>query len=297
MNKVGYFTKMEYKDGGIAFSAMICLYIFITFIGQALLSVIVKSQSTANIAISSLFSPLAMLAVIVYYRVLKRGGLTELTGIKKFKIISLAPSILLAIGMLFGLGFVNGLFVNLLESVKLNINVLVLPFNSVGDLIIFLVVLALIPAIVEEIFFRGLLLNALKNSKSLVAIICISICFALYHCSASQLVYQIIYGAGLTMLALYTKSTVPGMIVHFINNAVVILLEYFNAQINLMNIFGIIGGIICLAVFVFIVVKKLKKHHTVQENNGAISKFFIPFGIFGVAICTLMLILNLIPAV
>ena len=67
MNKVDSFTKMEHKDGGIAYSAMICLYIFIVFIGQAVLNAIVKSQSTISIAISALFSPLAMLAVIAYY--------------------------------------------------------------------------------------------------------------------------------------------------------------------------------------------------------------------------------------
>lgn len=295
MNKVDSFTKMEHKDGGIAYSAMICLYIFIVFIGQAVLNAIVKSQSTISIAISALFSPLAMLAVIAYYRIFKRGNLTELTGVKKFNTVSLLPSILLATGMLFGLGFVNGIFINALKSLGCYVSEFVLAFNGVGDLVVYLIVLALVPAIVEEAFFRGLMLNALKGAKPIVAVICTSLCFALYHCSASQLVYQIIYGVGLALFATYAKSTIPCMVAHFINNAMVILLEYFNVQLDLMNIISIVFGIICLAVFMIIMVKNLKKQHTVKQNDGTISKFFVPFGLFGVIICSLMIILNLIP--
>ncbi|MBQ9734453.1 MAG: CPBP family intramembrane metalloprotease [Clostridia bacterium] len=282
------------KDGGLAFSLMIIVYMVFSFFGQAIISLFCEKGSAVYIAISSVITALSVFSVTVYFSKSKKIGYFDICKVKKFKPTAIFAVLFLSIGMFFGLGFINGAFSTLLKNAGLSVGELILPLENVGHLILFSVVLALLPAVVEELFFRGLMLTALKNVKVVYAAIYIAISFALYHCSIAQLFYQLIYGAALTFLAVYAGSIIPCVIVHFINNFTVIILEYFNVGINLYHPLVISLGLVALAIYsVIIAVSLIRRDKKTEIEKRSAVGFYLPFGAFGTVICLALLIMNL----
>ena len=88
--------------------------------------------------------------------------------------------------------------------------------------------LALAPAIAEEIAFRGTLLTAFRPrgprfSKKLAVATGIGLLFGAFHLSIYRFLPTALVGTFLTMLALRSGSIFPGMLVHFGNNAMAVL--------------------------------------------------------------------------
>lgn len=80
--------------------------------------------------------------------------------------------------------------------------------------------LAIIPAIAEEMLFRGLLQRSLEEVwRPLSAALCTTIVFALLHFQPSMFLPMVVLSAVLSLLAQRSQSLVPGMILHAVFNA------------------------------------------------------------------------------
>lgn len=89
-----------------------------------------------------------------------------------------------------------------------------------------LVALAVLPAIVEELVFRGVLARALARHSVALAIVGSAIAFSLYHVDPAQMVSTFPLGLALATMAVRSGSVVPGMIAHFLNNATVLVVSH-----------------------------------------------------------------------
>ena len=90
-----------------------------------------------------------------------------------------------------------------------------------------LIVACILPAICEELVFRGTVAQSLVNSKSKLAALAISgALFALFHGNPAQTIHQFVLGAFLTLLALRSGSLWTTVIVHLYNNVLVVALSY-----------------------------------------------------------------------
>ncbi|MBE5754522.1 MAG: CPBP family intramembrane metalloprotease [Clostridiales bacterium] len=274
--------------GGLAFFSAISIFVIITFLGQTIFGLIFEQTSVEYIAICSTFSAIAFAIVSIYYGVKVKKPFENLFSINKFNPIHIVLTLILSAGMFFGLGFINTAFVELLKSVGITLSSSVVPLNNFGNFILFSILLAFIPAVFEEIFFRGVLLNSLNKVKTLIAAILVGGCFALYHCSLAQLIYQFIYGVLLCLLVKTAKSVIPAVISHFINNFAVILLEYYRVQIDLFNPIIIACGIALLVVFTILTLLILKKSSKPDYKKGEVKDFFLPCGVFGMVICLVL---------
>lgn len=88
-----------------------------------------------------------------------------------------------------------------------------------------LLFIAVVPAICEELTFRGLLARSLATRLSPVWAIGIQAAvFSAYHLSVAQLIPTFVLGFVLGALALRAGSTVPAMIGHLVNNTVALLI-------------------------------------------------------------------------
>ena len=90
--------------------------------------------------------------------------------------------------------------------------------NPVGRIVLFLLVAVAAP-IIEELFFRGVLYSALKTRFSTVACVVISAaCFAVVHPMGDWLP---IFGLGCLLATVreLRQSVVPGIVLHFCQNA------------------------------------------------------------------------------
>ena len=88
---------------------------------------------------------------------------------------------------------------------------------------LYLVVFALMPALFEEIAFRGFILNGLRHRlRPWTAIILSSFLFAIYHMNVFQALPAFALGIVLGLLAVWSGSVLPGMLLHLLYNGVLI---------------------------------------------------------------------------
>lgn len=278
-------------DGGLSFAILMVGYIVLAFFVQAILLAFTDTNSTLFVAVNSLVSPLALIFVIVYQIKVKNRSISVLS-LNKFNKLHLLTAILLSVGMFLGLGFVNVLFAQFLGGIGLNLASPNIPLNNPFELIFFSVTIALLPAVFEELLFRGILLNSLKGENLLVRIFTVGLCFALYHCSVSQFVYQFIYGVAFCLLAIVAKSVIPCIIAHFINNFSILLLTYLKVNVDLTNALLIALGLLALIGYFLISCFGLKGQVQQVPKKG-IKFFYLPFGLFGIGMCLIILLGNL----
>ena len=86
--------------------------------------------------------------------------------------------------------------------------------------------LCLVPAVTEELFFRGALQGLLRPSGSAAAIFGTALLFGLLHLDLAQGLTAFICAVFLGWLAERSGSILPGMLLHFINNTLAFLTLY-----------------------------------------------------------------------
>lgn len=135
--------------------------------------------------------------------------------------------------------------------------------------ILCVLVIAIMPAIGEEIFFRGFLYGSLRNRYSAVwGIILSSLVFGAYHMSLVKLLPTAILGACCAYIAYRSDSIFIGMFLHFLNNMIsLVAVEYpeqmekilpvlMKSQITTVEILGMLAvGLVCVAAGVLILGK------------------------------------------
>lgn len=94
-----------------------------------------------------------------------------------------------------------------------------------------LVVLAITPALCEELLFRGYVQRQLERGAGIVAGILLSgIVFGLYHLRLTQAIPLCVLGIYLAWLTWRTGSLWPAIVVHFLNNAIAIAVGAYIAN-------------------------------------------------------------------
>lgn len=79
--------------------------------------------------------------------------------------------------------------------------------------------LCVLPAVLEELLFRGLAQGLLRPHGALLAVVGQAMLFALLHGSLSGILYALPAGLFFGLLAEQTGSVLPGMLLHLCNNA------------------------------------------------------------------------------
>lgn len=89
-----------------------------------------------------------------------------------------------------------------------------------------LITYALIPALVEELVFRGWILGSLRPFGERRALLLSALIFGLMHMNLTQAPFAFMLGLLFGFIFLRTGRLWPGMAVHFLNNAMSVVLEY-----------------------------------------------------------------------
>ena len=102
--------------------------------------------------------------------------------------------------------------------------------SSIDVLIINLVVIALMAAVSEELFFRGILQKVLVEStrNTHLSVWIGAIIFSAFHMQFLGFVPRMLMGAYLGYLFLWSGSLWPGIIAHFINNGMAVFLIWLS---------------------------------------------------------------------
>lgn len=269
----------EYKGGGgksagVFYSAIIFSLIILTLVISVIIQLSTKSSSYQETNWYQYLSyGMSSVAIIITIAIgVKLSGESPKSFSIRFTID--AKSILIValifFGMIFGLSKVNDGFVWVFKKIGYEP-----PQSNVTNLNAFLSVLiiALLPAIFEELLFRGFILHGLKTLGEMKAILLSAFLFSLYHLSPAQTAYQFIVGVLFALLALKSKSVLPTMITHFLNNAFIILNEfYFHIKLGIaLDVVLTIVGLIAIGIALFLLLKTKKKEIVVQQTNESAS--------------------------
>lgn len=152
--------------------------------------------------------------------------------------------------------------------------------------IVLLLLIAVMPAISEEITLRGIVLSGYNGTSKFKAALITGVLFGIFHFDAQQFLYATVLGFILAYIVRVTNSIFSSMIIHFLVNGTSVTLQYIIGKINsnvvnyseevnltqlpidqkitIMIIYILIGAV--FAVAVFLLIRLLEKWNN-QRNN------------------------------
>ena len=236
-------------------------------------------ETIFDILVQVVFLLLTTLLISRFVLKAKKRNLLEVNNVRKVSplvcliavgIGLLAPAMSYAVNVI-----INATFISI--GIKLPISASVYPkeFNF-GIMLVYVVLTAVLPAVCEEFFNRGVVLTALRSTfNDWQTVLLGGLVFGLFHQYIFQTFYTDVFGMLLVYIALKTKSIVPCIIIHFVNNAVAIISDFadfynfdfasFSTIIsNVANDTGLLFGVILLGLgglvgLVYLLIKVDKK--------------------------------------
>lgn len=162
----------------------------------------------------------------------KIDGISASTLDVKFNKSNIIWCVLISIIAIFG--FINfvGVFQKIFSSIGFSDTGGGLPLTNIGWLFLNILLAGVLPAIFEELIFRGIIFNGLNAGGFWFATIFSSLFFMFEHLSIWSVVYPIIMGIVFCLILRKTGSVIYTMIVHFCNNLIALIIDYYNEHTN-----------------------------------------------------------------
>ncbi len=290
-------TNYEKKDLGKSF----VLAVGVMLLAQMLLSLIfggIKDESSAmpNWAfwlMQALYT-LCIGSVAPLYAVLCKTNFVKATTIDKApKIAHIGWGCLAGIFLIALMLPINEWFLDLIELTGLKRPSVDMPMEVVPMIF----VSCLLPAVTEEITFRGTVAQSLATSKNKWAALAISgALFSIFHLNPAQTVHQFVLGAFLTLLAYRSGSIWTGSVVHLFNNLVAVVLM-FTADETVFTNYGYLFVPIGLVGFVGCVygyLRTTKSSWQCDEQQQVRDSSSLAMLVVAVTVCVALWILNLV---
>lgn len=186
--------------------------------------------------------------------------------------------VLLAVGMLFGMSELNNIFIEFLSKFGYQEVESSLPEFSAISLILCTLIIAVLAPVLEEYLFRGLIQQSIGRFSKIAAIFLTAFLFSIYHMSPAKTVYQFATGILFSLVCLKSGSLIPGIVIHFLNNFLVILNYYFNifGFLSENKIIFTVIGLICLCFALVLMLTDKNESFRIEGERGEASKFFLP---------------------
>ncbi len=278
------------------------VYIFLVYIVASICGADLENitENTVYVIFATLVSPIAFVLTFVIINKFSRTNYIVALGIKsKFSIKYLLVTIFLSLVCVFGMSNFVCLFDAVLAKIGFNGSYsLPIPMDNFGYLVLNLIVLAVLPAICEELVFRGIIFNGLKQYGNMKAVFLSATLFMLVHSSVEQTVYPFFVGIVLALLMLRTNNIIYPILLHFFNNAIVVVINYISVHSGMVSEFTLttfnilfaivlaILAVLCIVIVFKIILRNKNKSYS-QENlnqNESSPNTFLYVGIIGAII-------------
>ncbi|MDL2242112.1 CPBP family intramembrane metalloprotease [Bacteroidales bacterium OttesenSCG-928-K03] len=159
------------------------------------------------------------------------------------------------------------------QTMNEELMVRLLGVTNIGGLLLNILIIAIIPAIGEELLFRGILQKMLTNKIRNYhwAIIITSIIFSAVHMEFYSFLPRVILGMILGYTFYYTGNIIVPMVIHFVNNTISIVMYYYcfnyvfngeifdmNATSEYTNIYFALASLIVTGLVLFLIKRQSK---------------------------------------
>ncbi|MCX6210208.1 MAG: CPBP family intramembrane metalloprotease [Bacteroidetes bacterium] len=208
-----------------------------------LMNLMSKPENFTKVVLMQALGTFIMMAIPAYFFVkIVNGKVESYIGFKtKINIVQVLLVIVIA---LVGLGLSGGLgeftkvlpmsksFRAMAERMEKTYETGVMMFvnmKTFGDYLFSMLMIAILPAVFEELLFRGALQNLFVKwfKQHHIAILFTAICFSLVHFSIMGFLSRMMLGMVLGYVYYYSKSIWLNMLMHFINNGIAVTAMYF----------------------------------------------------------------------
>ena len=173
-----------------------------------------------------------LLLVPLFVVLYTKKDIRQTYGFTGTKTVGFAGAAFIAAGMVIVNMLLSVCMVSLFPESAQNMNTTFsnLMDNNVAGV---LFVIALAPAVCEEMLFRGMILHSLKARYRMPAAMVITAAlFGLYHMSLVKFLPTGLLGFALCYLVWRTGSIYPAMLMHFINNAFSVVISCYPEQVE-----------------------------------------------------------------
>ena len=299
-NKNAKLVNLSAEEGGVLYSFSIVAVLLVTIIFSIALSLLGNAEELLKkdlvIILNYLIGPIAILLAIGLLR--RKKGVSPIKSINFYSKskVSLISTALIGFGLMFGLAELNTLFVTALSKFGATITAPTVPAKTFGGVLASIIFICLIPSVVEEILFRGLVFNGLKHTGTGFAIILSGVLFSIFHMSPAQTAYQFVVGCIYALVILYSKNLLYCIAMHFVNNLYLIL-NYYYFGIKLSGVaFYIVTPIALVSLvlgIVYLVVKGDKPEDN-TVNKGELRLKFLLGSAIGIVVAIVMWIAGLV---
>lgn len=278
------------REAGRAYSVAAAAPVFFSLLLSLILSLVAgegEERSDWELYLLYLIPQLAFLgAAAIYFYRSKEPVKQVFRGCKpKYFILAIA----LEFGLLFSLSSVNSIFIGYLEKLGYVSSETPIPDLTGWNVLPALLVIALLPAFCEELLFREILTRNLYRDGWGHITVCLVVgaMFSLFHGSPEQTVYQFLCGACFALVAVRAGSVLPTMVAHFLNNAVIIILDAVgvleNETASLVLLYLVLPSLFCLAAtLIYLLAFDKNNGRKGGIKDGKI--FFLASGV-GLALC------------
>lgn len=188
------------------------------------------------------------------------------SGKEKFEIVFMGIALLAGIQLFITWLYPKiGLDYNIFETFSIT------PSTSILSKILYVLGMALVPAIFEELLFRKEILNSCKRYGKVFAVVFSSILFGLYHFNLNQGIFAFLVGIIFGIIAIKTNSIKLTVLLHFLNNGYACVQEILGAGTVAFEIFNnVIIAIIIVGALILL--KNLPKLKNLKKEDFKLNK-------------------------
>lgn len=193
---------------GLFFLGMVLFY----YLLGVVIAFIPRKMLTTNF--SYVFGQLSIIIPMAVYVLVTKGDAVRTIPFHKIKVENALILVLFAYMCLPVVSFINAV------SMLFTTNYVAGSIDSLQNnwFVVNVIMIALMPAIFEELAFRGMLFNGLKKNGIFAAIIISGCAFGVYHMNINQFMYAAIMGIVFAFINEASGSILGSMIIHFVFN-------------------------------------------------------------------------------
>lgn len=220
--------KITVTGANFVFLAFALLYLFFQFILIILAAVFGSDFANNNIyGILLVNEYVLILGPVLVYAFKNKLNFKEVFKFNRLKIVPAVLILLISVPAYFVALMLNYFVLFVLQFIgDIPSQPIPVPQN-LPQLLVGILIIAVSPAICEEMLHRGILLKAYENRGSMKAVVITSIFFGIFHFDVTNLLGPIFLGLLIGYYVIRTNSIFAGMLAHFLNNTIAELLQYF----------------------------------------------------------------------
>lgn len=107
--------------------------------------------------------------------------------------------------------------------------------TSILEHIVYIIAVSVVPAVTEELVYRGCIMGRLRKYGDGFALITSAILFGMMHGNFTQAPFAFVVGLAAGWAVIYTNSIFPAMIIHWLNNFMSVIADISYENLELLG--------------------------------------------------------------